>query len=173
MNPERFRKMYSLIDRVRLIVIVGIFGFIVSIGAVQIFMRYTPGINALSWVDEIMRYLNIWLVLLSASVGVKYGSHLKMDYLLNKYVPAGWIRIISVVTEILVISALIILILFGTMRVMDNRNTVIQSLSLSIAYFYAAIPVGGCLILMEYLLICLYKGHPFAQPPGCTDTTGS
>jgi TRAP-type C4-dicarboxylate transport system permease small subunit len=168
-SREKFGKIYTLIDRVRLIAILGIFGFIVSVGAVQIFMRYTPGINAMSWVDEIMRYLNIWLVLLAASIGVKHGTHLKMDYLLYKYVPKKNIRVIKLVTEILIISALLILIYFGVLRVLDNLRTEIQSMPLSIAFFYAAIPVGGGLILFEYVLIFIFKEHPYTPNGACKD----
>lgn len=169
MSREKFGKIYAIIDRIRTIVIVGIFVFIVSIGAVQIFMRYTPGINSMSWVDEIMRYTNIWLVLLAASIGVKQGTHLKMDYLLHKYVSAKRTRTIEAITAVLMATALVILIYFGAQRVLDNRNTVIQSMPLSIAFFYAAIPVGGGLILFEYLLIFIFKKHPFASNEGCED----
>lgn len=169
MSLDKFGKIYALIDKVRTVLIVVIFGFIVTVGAVQIFMRYTPGINAMSWVDEIMRYTNVWLVLLAASIGVKKGAHLKMDYLLQKYVPAKRIRIIEKFTSILMAAALIILIYFGAQRALENRNTIIQSMPLSIAFFYAAIPVGGVLVLLEYLLIFIFKKHPFASNEGCAD----
>ncbi len=138
-----------------------IFSFIITIGAVQIFMRYTPGINPMSWVDEIMRYVNIWLVMLSASIGVKYGSHLKMDYFLFKLVPERGIRTVRVITSAMIAIALLILIYFGIIRTLDNLRTIIHSLPISISWFYAAIPIGGILILMEYVLIFIFGKHPF------------
>jgi TRAP-type transport system small permease protein len=169
MSVAGFRKFYTVIDRLRTVVIIAIFAFIITVGAVQIFMRYMPGINPMSWVDEIMRYLNIWLVLLAASVGVKHGTHLRMDYLLYRYVPEKGIKVVRLVTELAMIASLILLVYFGFLRVVDNRYTVIQSLRLSIAWFYAAIPVGGIFLLFEYLLIFIHGKHPYTPANVCTD----
>lgn len=171
MDRSWLRGMYYFIDRLRMVVLITIFVFIVSIGTVQIFMRYTPGINALSWVDEIMRYMNIWLVLLASSIGVKHGSHLRMDYFLIKLVPAKVVKLVRLVTELAVIIALCILVQYGVLRTIDNRNTVIQALPLSIAWFYAAIPIGSLLMLMEFLLVFFNGGsHPFYSPANaCPD----
>ena len=165
------QKTYFFIDRLRMVALIAIFVFIVSIGTLQIFMRYTPGINALSWVDEIMRYLNIWLVLLASSIGVKHGAHLRMDYFLNKLVPAKGVKAVRLVTELAVIFALCVLIYYGVMRTLDNLKTVIQALPVSIAWFYTAIPVGSILMLMEFLLIFINGGrHPYYSPANvCPD----
>lgn len=165
------QKTYFFIDRIRMVVLIAIFVFIVSIGTLQIFMRYTPGINALSWVDEIMRYLNIWLVLLASSIGVKHGAHLRMDYFLNKLVPARVVKMVRLVTELAVIFALSVLIYYGVIRTLDNTRTVIQALPISIAWFYTAIPVGSILMLMEFMLIFINGGsHPYYSPANvCPD----
>jgi TRAP-type C4-dicarboxylate transport system permease small subunit len=171
MGRQLLRTIYSIIDRIRMVAIIAIFGFIVSIGTIQIFMRYTPGINALSWVDEIMRYMNIWLVLLATSIGVKHGSHLRMDYFLNKLVPAKAVKVVRVITELAVIGALLFLVYYGVLRTVDNRYTVIQSMPLSIAWFYAAIPLGSLLMLLDFLLIFINGSHPFAPAKACADFT--
>lgn len=140
-----------------------IFGFIITIGAVQIVMRYTPGINSMSWVDEIMRYLNIWVIFLAAGIGVREGSHLQLEYFLRKIFPEKAIITVQRVSRFATVGALLLLIYFGTVRVLDNLHTVIQSLPLSISWFYAAIPIGSAMILMDYLLILTHSGkHPFA-----------
>lgn len=151
-----------IIDTARSILIMAILGFIIVIGAVQIVMRYTPGINALSWVDEIMRYLNIWVIFLAAGVGVRESSHLQLEYFLRKLFPPGTIAVMQRVSQAAIIGALLVVIYFGVVRVIDNLHTVIQSLPLSISWFYAAIPIGSAMILMDYLLILIYGEHPFA-----------
>jgi TRAP-type transport system small permease protein len=170
MDRTILRKTYQLIDRIRMVTLIAIFSFIMTVGAVQIFMRYTPGINAMSWVDEIMRYLNIWVVLLASSIGVKYGTHLRMDYLLNKWTSGNGLKAITLVTQVAITIALIVLIYYGVLRTIDNRNTVIQSLPISISWFYAAIPIGGALMLLEFLLIFINGSHPFVQAKACADS---
>lgn len=170
MDRTILRKTYRLIDRIRMVTLIAIFSFIMTVGAVQIIMRYTPGINAMSWVDEIMRYLNIWVVLLASSIGVKYGTHLRMDYLLNKWTSGTGLRVIRFVTEVAITIALIVLVYYGVLRTIDNRNTVIQSLPISISWFYAAIPVGGALMLLEFLLIFINGSHPFVQAKASADS---
>lgn len=151
-NRTFFGAAYTAIDRVRLIAVILIFAWIVAIGALQIFMRYTPGLSPRSWFTEIMRYLNIWVVMLSASIGVKRGSHLRMDFLLNKVVPERAVSIIRPVTRAIMVLALCLLIYYGAQRTWANLRTVIHTLPISIAWFYAAIPVGGVLILLEYIV---------------------
>jgi TRAP-type C4-dicarboxylate transport system permease small subunit len=169
MDRPFLRRTYFVIDRVRTVTLIAIFAFIMTVGAVQIFMRYTPGINAMSWVDEIMRYLNIWVVLLASSIGVKYGTHLKMDYLLAKWTSGKGVKAVRFTTELAVIIALAVLIYYGVVRTYDNRHTVIQSLPISIAWFYAAIPIGSALMLLEFLLIFLNGRHPYVQAKACAD----
>ena len=165
MNRVFFRSVYAVIDRIRMIAVILIFGYIVAIGALQIFMRYTPGINPWSWVAEIMRYLNIWVVMLAASIGVKHGKHLRMDYLLYKVVPQRAAAIIRPLTRVIMVLSLCLLIYYGFQRTAANLRTVIHSLPISIAWFYAAIPLGGLLILLEYIVVFIRgEEDPYGEP---------
>jgi len=161
MGKDMLRQVYTVIDQVRRVLIIAIFAFIVVIGAVQIFMRYTPGLTPMSWIFEIMRYINIWLVLLASSIGVKHGSHLKMDYFAHKVFTGKSAHVLKLFTGAAVVLALCILIYFGAVRTLDNVQTKIQTLPVSIAWFYAAIPIGGVIILFEYILVFIFGRHPF------------
>lgn len=156
MNRAFFKAVYDAIDRVRMIAVILIFGYIIAVGALQIFMRYTPGLNPWSWVSEIMRYLNIWVVMLASSIGVKHGKHLRMDYLLYKVVPKRAVLIIRPLTQVIMVASLCLLIYYGVQRTTANFRTVIQSLPISIAWFYAAIPVGAVLILLESIVVFVH-----------------
>jgi C4-dicarboxylate transporter DctQ subunit len=157
------KTIYRIIDTIRNVIVISLFGFIIIVGAVQIFLRYTPGFDALIWVDEIMRYLNIWLIFLASSIAVKYNSHLKLDYFICKTCSEYSLPIVRRITHIVIIVSLIIVIVFGTQRTIANLNAVIQSLPISIAFFYAAIPIGSCFILLDYILILIYGEHPYAR----------
>ena len=158
------KTVYRIIDRIRTIAIISILGFIIGIGAIQIFLRYFPWTKPFDWVDEIMRYLNIWVVFLAASIGVKESTHLNMDYFLHKFFPDSIVKRIKSITHICIILCMGLLIYHGTLRVWENRNALIQSVPISISCFYLAIPIGSGLILLDYLLILFNKGeHPYAR----------
>jgi TRAP-type transport system small permease protein len=163
-NKTFFGAVYMAIDRIRMIAVILIFGYIIAIGALQIFMRYTPGISPGSWIAEIMRYLNIWLVLLAASIGVKHRRHLRMDYLLYKVVSRRAVMIILPLTRVVIVLSLCLLIYYGFQRTVANQRTLIQSLPISTAWFYAAIPVGGILTLLEYFVVFSRgEDNPFSK----------
>ncbi len=160
------RKVYGVINALRGALIVAVLGFIIIIGSVQIVLRYVPGLKPLSWVDEIMRYLNIWVVFLAASIGVRESTHLSMDYFLQKLFSPAAIRIVKKTSEIVIILSLLLLIYHGTLRVVANTNAVIQSLPISISFFYLAIPVGCALILLDYVIILIHGSHPYSRKGG-------
>jgi TRAP-type C4-dicarboxylate transport system permease small subunit len=82
MKPQNtLASLYRIMDCIRKTLIVGIFSFIVITGALEIFFRYTPGFQSFGWSDEIMRYLDIWLVFLGSSLTVKTNGHMASDRL--------------------------------------------------------------------------------------------
>ncbi len=160
----RLERIYRVIDRLRAVSLILIMAFIIGIGGIQIFLRYFPWTRPFDWVDEIMRYLNIWVVFLAASIGVKESTHLSMDYFLKKYFSPRTVEWIKRATHLCIILTMLILIYHGALRVWANRYTYIQSMHLSISFFYLAIPVGSALILFDYILVLLHKGdHPYSR----------
>ena len=158
---QRFAKFYKMLDTIRNILIILIFGFIVISGALAIFLRYMPNLKTLPWVDEVLRYLNIWVVFLGTSVAVKRRNHLNVDFFIKKIFPGKSLNIVRKVTLLVILASLIILIVASTKKVLGTLNVVIQAAPISIAIFYLAIPVGCGLMFLDYVLILLFGDHPF------------
>ena len=160
MHPPEFVKIvYSLIEKARRFFIIGIFSFIVVSGAVEIFLRYTPGMKSLGWSDEIMRYLNIWLVFLGASLAAKMNTHMGMDFFVRWLFPASLLPVVRRITLAIICVALLALMWVGLMKTLSTRDVMIQAFDFPIAWFYAAIPVGCLLMFVEYALHLVY-GEP-------------
>jgi TRAP-type C4-dicarboxylate transport system permease small subunit len=51
-------------------------------------------------------------------------------------------------------------IIFGTIKTVENTRQLIQSFPVSIAWFYAAIPLASAFMFLDYLLILVYGRHP-------------
>lgn len=158
---RHFATVYKILDVIRNILIVLIFGFIIVSGALAIFLRYMPNLKTLPWVDEVLRYLNIWVVFLGASVAVKRGNHLNVDFFIKKIFPAKVLTIIRTFTLIVILGCLTILMVASVKKFLGSLNVVIQAAPISIAVFYLAIPVGCFLMFLDYVLILIFGEHPF------------
>jgi TRAP-type C4-dicarboxylate transport system permease small subunit len=155
------RAMYRTLDMARKTLIVAIFSFIVISGAIEIVLRYTPGLRGFNWIDEIMRYLNIWLVFLAAGLAVRGNSHMVMDFFVKRIVPVRLMPFFVKLSLALIVIALLALTIISAAKVATTLNVMIQAFDVPIALFYLALPVGCLLLAFEYGLILIYGEHPF------------
>ena len=165
-NGKAFWKVckiaYHFIDLIRNILIVVFFSTIIIVCFVDVILRYTPWFRSLGWAEEILRYLNIWIILLGASVATKHGSHLVMKYFLRFFQEKHRI-LITKITYITILIFLVIFIVFGTQKTIQNIEQQVQAFPITIAWFYLAIPVGSLYMFIDYLLILVYGHHPFLK----------
>jgi len=166
--PEFVMTVYSFIEKSRRFFIIGIFSFIVVSGAVEIFLRYTPGMKSLGWSDEIMRYLDIWLVFLGAGLAAKTNTHMGMDFFVHRLFPVALLPLVRRISLTIICATLLALMWVGLIKTLGTRDVLIQALDISIAWFYAAIPVGCLLMFVEYALHLIYGGPPGAAAEGST-----
>jgi TRAP-type C4-dicarboxylate transport system permease small subunit len=159
--PDIFVSLYRIIDFIRKALIIGIFSFIVITGTLEIFLRYTPGLHGLSWGDEIMRYLNIWLVFLGASLTAKTNGHMVMEFFVKTLFPARMMPGVRRVSLGIICVTLLFLTVISFQKVVTTWNVMIQAFDIPIALFYFAIPLGCVLMCLEYLLLMIYGDHSF------------
>lgn len=116
----------------------------------QVICRYALG-SPLTWSEELSRYLQIWMVMLGSAVMMRKGGHLAIDL-----VTASLPKSIKRVTDFIVFIAIIVF--FGIVcwqGIFLTANAVSQTApatNLPMCYVYAALPVGGALILMETVI---------------------
>jgi TRAP-type transport system small permease protein len=157
---------YKIFDLSRNVLIVLIFSFVILSGAVDIVLRYVTNLGSLKWTDEILRYLNIWVVFLGAGVGVKRGSHMSVDFFVRKSFKPETVKVIQKMILGIILLTLLVLVISGTSKVMNYRNVQIQATTMSIAWFYLAIPLGCLIMMADYILILIYGKHPFSGRSG-------
>jgi C4-dicarboxylate transporter DctQ subunit len=154
--------IYRCMDVFRNVMIVVLFIFVIVSCFSDVLFRYLL-LWSLSWTEEILRYLNVWIIFLGASVAAKRKAHLGMKYFLQ-LLPAK----IRLRTEQIIYSTilffLMVFIVFGTKKSIQNLSQQIQAFPISIGWFYLAIPVGSLCIFIEFLLLLLYGSHPFYNP---------
>jgi TRAP-type C4-dicarboxylate transport system permease small subunit len=157
------KKIYSVFNTIRSAAICALLGWMVILCFIQVVLRYftSASLRPFAWGDEIIRLTSIWVAFLAASIGVREGSHLSVDYFVNKLLGSRGKLILRKTTLVIVLISMLILVWYGIAQAVANLGSSLQNLPISMAWFYAAVPVGCAYVFGDYLLILIYGYHPF------------
>ena len=137
---------------------------------VNVFMRYilrTP----IEWTEEAGQLLLIWLTFIGAAMAAGERRHMAMDALQRALSPV-YRRYGEIIIGILIIGCLAIIIYYGWNMTTFNARRLSESLRISYALFYAAIPTGAVLYIIfeiAYLLHNLFTPQRQWQLQGFTE----
>ncbi|MBI4590292.1 MAG: TRAP transporter small permease [Candidatus Rokubacteria bacterium] len=125
-------------------------GLVLAIMALAVFLQvvlryvFAVGIEGL---DEVPRYLFVWLVMIGAAAAMHRGEHTALEYFLHRLPPRG-----QAATRVLTHGAgmLLFLSLIKTSFVLVPNSQLQTSagLGLPLGYVYAAVPIGAVLIIL-------------------------
>jgi TRAP-type C4-dicarboxylate transport system permease small subunit len=165
------KKIYNVLDRIRMVTIVSVMVLLILLCTVQIIFRYFTGLGMkpFAWGDEVMRLAAIWPAFLAASLGAKEGTHITVTHFIKKYLSEKVMKLVLKIANVIVILTLCYLVFFGAQRTAANFQTNLQNLDISLAWFYAAVPVGCLYLLIDYTLIFIFGKHPFSTNYGNQD----
>lgn len=103
--------------------------------------------NAVSWTEEVARFLMIWLTFAGAALALAEHRHIAVDVLVDR-MPGGWrkaIRAVGLIASILFLVALS-KIGWDFMNMQSFQKS--ASLRLPMIYVYAVIPIFGALMAL-------------------------
>jgi TRAP-type C4-dicarboxylate transport system permease small subunit len=103
-----------------------------------------------TWYDEVARACFLWLVFLGAAVGVKRGAHFGLHLLVDG-MPPRLKRWVSLLTPLAVIVFAATLIVQGWALVQLGRLQTTAVMGMPVSWIYAAMPVGGALMIVYSL----------------------
>jgi TRAP-type transport system small permease protein len=128
-------------------------GLILAImsGAVclQVLMRFL-GLTGIDGLEEVPRYLFVWLVMIGAASAMQRGQHTVLDYFVNLLGPRGR-ALVLVLTNAVGIFLFAYLIKLSLVLVPNAQLQTSAGLGLSLGWVYAAIPIGSALIILPML----------------------
>jgi TRAP-type C4-dicarboxylate transport system permease small subunit len=125
-------------------------GLILAVMAFSVFlsvvMRFA-GSQALEGLDEIPRYLFVWLVAIGSAVAMHRGEHTVLDYFVNKLGVRGR-AFMAVIVNAAMIFVFVWLLKLSLTLVPNSGLQSSPGLGLRLDLVYAAIPAGALLILV-------------------------
>jgi TRAP-type transport system small permease protein len=129
-----------------IIVVVAVLAVILT---AAVFWRYALN-NAIPWSEELSKYLMVWLTFLGAPIALRHGSHINID-LLQQLMPPRGRQLFHLVIHLVVAATMAILIWQGISFTQLGARQTASSLNLSMAYLYAAVPIGAALVALVAL----------------------
>lgn len=119
----------------------------------QIVSRYV--FNApLSWSDEFVRYLLVWITFIGAGLAVRYSKLIKLDFIFNilKLTKTKKVIIQSLANILSIIFCLIILrYSMEILQIVHTQRSSSMQIPMSIPY--AAIPVGTLVMMLNIVVV--------------------
>lgn len=118
---------------------------VVALTFYQVVTRFVLG-HPSAWSEVAARSALIWMVFLGLAAAFRRGSMIAVDFLLDVS-PPNLRRVFFIIIAIACVVFLALLIWFGTGMTMRVRGQNLAGLQITIAWVYAALPVGSTLAL--------------------------
>src|SRR5262245_21834965 len=129
---------------------------------VQVALRYVGrGIDGL---DEVPRYLFVWLVMIGAASAMQRGQHTVLDYFVNLLGPRAR-ALVLVLTNAVGIALFLYLIKLSLVLVPNAQLQSSPGLGLPLGWVYVAVPIGSALIILPMLRTILVAVRSLWQRP--------
>ncbi len=142
------KKIRKILDKVLEILCSSLLVFMVLIVLYQIFTRVVLN-NPNTITEELVRFLMVWVSLLSSAYVVGKKSHLAVT-LLSEKLNIEHRRLLDLIVQVLFLLFSLTVMVYGGIK--SFGVTLVQlspSLSLPMGYIYLSVPISG-------LLICIY-----------------
>jgi TRAP-type C4-dicarboxylate transport system permease small subunit len=140
---DAFAKLLVAIVRAVCIVLASALFIIVVVAVIA---RYGFG-QAVSWTEEVPRYLLIWISFLAAAVGVFNRDHVGFDVLFNA-LPKPMRRALGVTLSALILMFGWIVFRYGITFVQDFGPDLMETIPYTNYWYYPAMPISGFLIMV-------------------------
>ena len=140
---DRFATMLVAVVRWVCIVLATALFVIVVVAVVA---RYGFG-RAVSWTEEVPRYLLVWISFLAAAVGVLQRDHVGFDVLFNA-LPRSIRRALGVLLSALIFMFGWIVFRYGITFVQDFGDDLMETIPFTNNWYYPAMPVSGFLMMV-------------------------
>lgn len=158
-------KLLKALDRVLFGTIGLLLAAMVADVAIQVFFRYVIQ-DPPTWTEELARFLFAWQIFLAAGLAFGRGAHIVVDALLL-VLPNGGQRLLSILSNALVLGFLGVLVWQGVNMARLTSNTVSTAMNLNMGVVYAALPAGAgisAVYVVLQLVDSIRGAAPTARP---------
>lgn len=125
---------------------------------VQVFYRYVLN-DSLTWSEEAVRFEQFWVIMLATALCAQRRAHIRLEGF-EAVVPARHRRSVEMFGDLVTIGCCLFLLWTGVELTMASVDTLSSASQVSMAWVYAAMPVGSVLIILWTVLGWRSPAHP-------------
>jgi len=144
---ERYDTLLLRVNRAAIIVMLAAMAVMVFANVV---LRFTTD-HSILWVEEVSRYLMIWLTFIGAGLVLRYGGHIGIDTLQERF-PAR-ASLFRAAIFILLLGFFVFMVWIGGRYAMLTWAQTTPVLQIPVGAVYLAIPIGFALLTLHLLLM--------------------
>ena len=145
---DKFERGLVAANRWALIALLGAMSVIIF---TNVALRYLTD-QSIEWAEEVARHMMIWLTFLGAGPVLRYGGHIAVDNLQDSVAPRVAVAL-RLLIALLMTGFFVFMVWWGILYMQRAQFQTTAATQISFAWIYAAMPVGGVLLLMHWLLI--------------------
>lgn len=141
-------------SRLEQVLVGGIAFLALALCSYNVVVRYFLPTLVVEWSDEVQVYLVIWAIFLSLGLVTAADRHVKADLFVGMFKPAAQRRLL-LLADVLGLAFSIFLVVYGSLvawETYDFGDVSITSLRFPLWIYAAALPVGGLLMAVRYLM---------------------
>ena len=144
---ERYDTLFLRVNRAALIAMLAAMALMVF---TNVALRFTTD-QSILWVEEVSRYLMIWLTFIGAGLVLRYGGHIGIDTLQERF-PAQAPKLRAVIF-VLLVAFFAFMTWIGTRYAMLTWGQTTPVLQIPVGAVYLALPIGFGLLVVHLLLM--------------------
>ncbi len=106
--------------------------------------------QALSWSEEVTRFLLVWSSLIGAAIAFKRRSHIAVTFVIERFPPVLR-KLAVVITYILGVIFFLIVLWYGIELMIEEATQTSPALNIPMPYIYSIYPVMGTVIILHLI----------------------
>ena len=143
---QAFRKLCKRADHLsEYICLVMLFAMVLLTCAQIVFRVF---FEALSWSEELTRFLLVWSSIIGASCVYRRAGHINVT-VIQDLMPVVVKKIMIIIVHIICCVFFVMMIYYGFIYMGKMSAQLSPALRLPMSYMYAVIPIGGVLLLLQ------------------------
>lgn len=114
-------------------------------------LRYLTN-QSIEWAEEVARHMMIWLTFIGSGMVLRFGGHIAVENLQDA-VPRQLAVAMRAAVALLLFAFFGFMVWYGVLYMERTMFQLTAATQIPFAYVYAAMPVGGALLIVHWLLV--------------------